>query len=188
MTFIGPDNEEGAEKACDYLFEQMGGKGSVAMLEGKPEADNAGARKAGFEKAAAKHPGIKVVISQSAHWALEEGERVFANMLTAHPETNGLFCANDMMALGAIRAIAAAGKTGDILVASYDNLAEAQKQILEGTVLCTIEQHPAWMGRDGVKSAVEYLEGREVPSEVAIETELITKATLEQTEAAAADQ
>ena len=40
-------------------------------------------------------------------------------MLTGHPEINGLFCANDMMAFGAINAIEGAGKAGKIIVFDY---------------------------------------------------------------------
>jgi ribose transport system substrate-binding protein len=178
VTFIGPDNEAGAEKAARYLAEKLGGKGEVAMLEGIRGVDNAEARKRGFEKAMKDFPGITVVDSQSAKWELEQGETVFANMLTAHPDISGLFCANDMMALGALRAIDAAKKTGQILVASYDNLTAAQEKIRSGDLLCTIEQHPDLMGAWAVKCAVALLEGQEVPPEIAVPTDLITKETL----------
>ncbi len=178
VTFIGPDNEAGAEKAAKYLAEKMGGGGKVAMLEGIQGVDNAEARKRGFEKAMKAAPGITVVDSQSAHWELEQGESVFANMLTAHPDLTGLFCANDMMALGALRAIDAAGKRGKLLVASYDNLAAAQEKIRSGDLLCTIEQHPDLMGAWAVRCAVALLEGKQIPPEIAVPTDLITKETL----------
>jgi len=178
VTFIGPDNEEGAGEAALYLAEKMGGRGTVAMLEGIRGVDNAEARKRGFEKAMKASPGITVVDSQSAHWELEQGESVFANMLTAHPDLTGLFCANDMMALGALRAIDAAGKKGKLLVASYDNLAAAQEKIKSGDLLCTIEQHPDLMGAWAVRCAVALLEGKQIPPEIAVPTDLITKDTL----------
>jgi ribose transport system substrate-binding protein len=180
VTFIGPDNAEGAEKAARHLAETMGGKGNVAMLEGIRGVDNAEARKRGFERAMDDYPDITIVDSQSAKWELEQGETVFANMLTAHPEINGLFCANDMMALGALRAIEAAKKKGAILVAAYDNLEAAQEKIKAGDLLCTIEQHPDLMGAWGVRCAVALLEGYEIPPDVAVPTDLITKEELGQ--------
>jgi len=175
VTFIGPDNEAGAEKAARYLAEKLGGQGKVAMLEGIRGVDNAEARKHGFEKAMTAFSGITVVDSQSARWELEQGETVFANMLTAHPDITGLFCANDMMALGALRAIDAAKLKGKILVASYDNLKAAQDKIKAGDLLCTIEQHPDLMGAWGVRCAVALLEGETIPPEIAVPTDLITK-------------
>ena len=175
VTFIGPDNEAGAEKAARYLAERMGGQGKVAMLEGIRGVDNAEARKRGLEKAMTAFPGIAVVDSQSAHWEMEQGETVFANMLTAHPDITGLFCANDMMALGALRAIDAAKSKGKILVASYDNLKAAQDKIRAGDLLCTIEQHPDLMGAWGVRCAVALLEGKAIPPAIPVPTDLITK-------------
>ena len=178
VTFIGPDNAAGAEKAARHLFETMGGKGKVAMLEGIRGVDNAENRKKGFERALKDFPGIELAEMQSAEWELEKGESVFSTMLTAHADITGLFCANDMMALGAIRAIEAAAKKGKILVAGYDNLAAAQEKLKSGELLCTIEQHPDLMGAYGVRCAVALLEGKEIPSEIAVPTHLITKETL----------
>jgi ribose transport system substrate-binding protein len=148
------------------------------MLEGIRGVDNAEARKRGFEKAMKACPNIKILDSQSANWELEQGETVCANLLTAYPELSGLFCANDMMALGALRAIDAAGKKGKVLVASYDNLAAAQEKIKAGDLLCTIEQHPDLMGAWSVRCAVALLEGKAVPPEIGVPTDLITKETL----------
>jgi ribose transport system substrate-binding protein len=178
VTFIGPDNAEGAQKAAGYLFETMGGTGKVAMLEGIRGVDNAENRKKGFERALKEFPQVTLADSQSASWELEQGDTVFTNMLTAHPDITGLFCANDMMALGAIRAIEAAGKQGKILVAGYDNLAAAQEKLKSGALLCTIEQHPDLMGAYGVRCAVALLEGHDIPPEIAVPTDLVTKETL----------
>ncbi len=178
VTFIGPDNAAGAEKAAGYLLETMGGQGKVAMLEGIRGVDNAENRKKGFERALAGFPQVSLADSQSASWELEQGDTVFTNMLTAHPDIAGLFCANDMMALGAIRAIEAAGKQGQVLVAGYDNLEAAREKIKSGALLCTVEQHPDLMGAYGVRCAVALLEGKDIPSEIAVPTDLITKETL----------
>jgi ribose transport system substrate-binding protein len=179
VTFIGPDNAAGAEKAARHLLETMGGNGKVAMLEGIRGVDNAENRKQGFERALEDFAGVELAETQSAEWELEKGESVFSTMLTAHADITGLFCANDMMALGAIRAIEGAGKKGKILVAGYDNLAAAQEKLKSGELLCTIEQHPDLMGAYGVRCAVALLEGKEIPPEIAVPTDLVTKETLE---------
>jgi ribose transport system substrate-binding protein len=178
VTFIGPDNASGAEKAAAHLLEAMGGKGKVAMLEGIRGVDNAENRKKGFERALGGFPQVELADSQSASWELEQGESVFTNMLTAHSDITGLFCANDMMALGAIRAIEAADKQGQILVAGYDNLEAAQEKLKSGALLCTIEQHPDLMGAYGVRCAVALLEGKEIPPEIAVPTDLVTQEML----------
>jgi ribose transport system substrate-binding protein len=174
-SYVGADNEEGGYMASKYLAEQLGGKGNVAMLEGIPGVDNAEARKRGFLRAMKEYPGITVVASQSAHWKQPEALNVMTDILQAHKDLDGLFCANDMMALGAIEAIAAAGRTGRIRVTSYDNLEAAQKEILGGRLDATIEQHPDLMGEWGVRYAVDLVNGKQIPKEKLVQLDLVTK-------------
>jgi len=175
--YVGVDNEEGGRMAGEYLVKLLNGRGKVAMLEGIRGVDNAQARKRGFLKAI-ENTQIKLVASQSANWAQDQGLDVFANMLQANPDIQGLFCANDMMALGALQAIEQAGKTGKIYVTSYDNLRAAQQAILEGTLHATIEQHPEMMGYEGVVLAYQLLNGQSIPSEKLVQLDLITRDTL----------
>jgi ribose transport system substrate-binding protein len=175
--YIGVDNALGGQMAGEYLVGLLDGKGNVAMLEGIRGVDNAEARKSGFLKSI-KNTEIKLVASQSANWAQDEGLDVFANMLQAFPNINGLFCANDMMALGAMQAIEQAGKTGQIFVASYDNLKAAQQAILANKLHGTIEQHPEIMGFEGIVAAHNLIEGKSIPQEKLVQLGLITKEAL----------
>jgi ribose transport system substrate-binding protein len=179
-AYVGADNQQGGFLAGDKLARMMGREGTVAMLEGIPGVDNAEARKRGFEEAMAQYPGIEIVQSQTARWKQEEALDVMQDILQNHPDLDGLFCANDMMALGAIQAIEDAGKTGALFVASYDNLEAAQQAIMDDKLHITIEQHPDIMGKVGVQYAVRLLEGKELPNtEKFVDLEVITKATLE---------
>jgi ribose transport system substrate-binding protein len=176
--YVGVNNEVGGKMAGDYLVQLMGGRGKAAMLEGIRGVNNAEARKRGFLMAI-ENSEIELVASQSANWAQDQGLDVFTNMLQANPEIQGLFCANDMMALGAIQAIEQAGKAGKIFVTSYDNLKAAQESILQGRLQATIEQHPEKMGYEGVVLAWDLLNGKPIPEEKLIKLDLVTKEKLQ---------
>jgi len=171
--FIGSDNALGASLAVHDLVAAMGGVGEAAILEGIPGVINAELRKKGAMRIFDAEPQIKVVASTTAEWETEKGYSVFTNILTAHPNIKGLFAANDNMALGAIRAIDAAGKSGQIAVTSYDNLQPAQEAILGGKIISTIEQHPELMGAYGVRAAKDHLDGKEVPDTIPTPLEVI---------------
>ena len=79
-------------------------------------------------------------------------------MLAAHPEIQGVFCANDKMAVGALKAIKEAGKSG-ITVIGYDNIADVKPALEAGEMAATIEQHPDLMGKYGVRAEVGILDG-----------------------------
>jgi ribose transport system substrate-binding protein len=174
VSYVGADNEEGGRLAGEHLCELLGGEGKVAMLEGRRGVDNAEARRRGFEAACAEYPGIEIVASEPADWELQIAQDKFAGIMNAYPDIDGLFCANDNMALGAIAAMREMGKTDDIVVVSYDNIEAAQEAIRAGELAATIEQNPDDMGAEAVRTAVAHLEGEEVESEILVPLEVIT--------------
>jgi ribose transport system substrate-binding protein len=178
-TFIGPDNFEGAKKvgayACDIVKSKLGaGKtGKVLILRGIDGVENAEARRAGFE-AAVKEAGLVVAGSQSANWQTEDAQKVTAAMLAAAPEVHAILCANDKMALGAIAAVKARGKTREILIVGYDNIDLARKAMGRNEMHATVEQNPAMMGALGVECALKALNGEALPEVTPVPTQLIT--------------
>ncbi len=180
-AFIGPDNVEGARKSAGAMIEKIGGEGEVAMLEGIRGVDNAEARKKGFQLAVESANGkVKVVAMDSGEWMTEPAQKKMEAILNSHPNLKGVFCANDMMALGVIQAIASAGKTGQIVVSAYDNLEPARQAIKAGSLYATVEQHPDRMGELGVETALKVIRGETVPPVVPVPTDLITTANLTQ--------
>ncbi len=97
------------------------------------------------------------------------------NILQANPDLNGVFCANDMMAFGAIQAIDGVGKSGKIIVTAYDALDQAKVYIKEGKMASTVDQKPDDQGYYGVKYAVDLINKKEVPMEYMVKLENITK-------------
>jgi ribose transport system substrate-binding protein len=172
-TFIGSDNYEGGRLAGEFMVQRMGGHARLAILEGIPGHETGDARLRGFRAALQGSPGMEIVASQPANWERDQGYNVFQNILQAHPEVNALFSANDLMALGAVEAIAAAGKTGQITVVGFDALAEARAAVQKGTMAGTVAQDPAQMGRVGVEWAARLLKGETPPADIAVPIRLV---------------
>lgn len=173
VTFIGSDNHEGGKIAGQFAVERLGGQGRVAVLEGIAGHETGDARVRGFREALQGHPGITVVASQPANWERDQGYTVFQNILQANPTVNALFAANDLMALGAVEAIAAAGKTGKVTVIGFDAQDEARAAVKAGKMAATIAQNPALMGRTAVERAVALLKGESVPADIGVSIELV---------------
>jgi ribose transport system substrate-binding protein len=174
-SFIGSDNYEGGRMAGDYLAKATGGKARVAVLEGIPGHETGDSRLRGFRDAIQPHPGMTIVASQPANWERDQGFTVFQNMLQAHADIDALFACSDLMALGAIEAIAAAGRTGRIRVVGFDALDDARRAIDAGTMEASVAQSPRDMGRIAVESAAKVLRGEPVPSDQRVPLALVTK-------------
>ncbi len=171
-TFIGSDNYMGGQIAAQYVIDKLQGKGNVAVIEGISGHETSDARCGGFIDEINK-TAINIVSSQTAQWERNKGFDVFQNMLTAHPEIEAVFAANDLMALGAVEAIDQAGKTGDIMVIGFDAQDDAIKAIKEGTMVGTVAQYPSEMGRIAVESALKLLAGETIPESIPTKVELI---------------
>ena len=174
-TYIGSDNYEGGKMAGRYLLDATGGRARVAVLEGIPGHETCDQRLRGFRDAVKDARGIKVVASQTANWERDQGFTVFQHMLEAHPDIDAVFACNDMMALGAVEAIAAARKTGRIKVVGYDAVEDARKAIAEGAILASVAQFPSEMGRVAVESAQKILRGQTLPPEQPVRIDLVTR-------------
>jgi ribose transport system substrate-binding protein len=163
LAFVGPDNRAGA----------LGPGGKVVILEGNPGADNAIQRKLGFDDAV-KEGKLDLVDSRTAHWETEEANTVFSNMLTAHPDIQGVMAANDSMALGVIKAIDAAGKSGKIKVVGFDNIPAVQPLLKEGKMLATIDQFGSQMAANGIDYAMKALKGEKIEGWIKTPIKLVT--------------
>jgi ribose transport system substrate-binding protein len=174
-SFIGSDNYEGGRLAGEYLAKSTGGKARVAVLEGIPGHETGDSRLRGFREALQQHPGMTIMASQPANWERDLGFTVFQNMLQAHRDIDALFACSDLMALGAVEAIAAAGRSGSIRVIGFDALDDARKMIEAGRMDASVAQSPRDMGRIAVESAGRLLRGEAVAAEQKVPIALVTK-------------
>jgi ribose transport system substrate-binding protein len=172
VPFISVDNREGAKLAAAVLIKGLRVPAKVLLLEGIRGAANAEERKKGAMEAMNAAPGITVVASETANWKIDEAREVTAKILQRNPDIKGIYCANDMMALGAIRALQEAG-TKKVRVGGFDALPQAMDAIAAGTLFVTVDQAPADQGRLGVEYAVKLLAGESVPAETILPVRII---------------
>jgi ribose transport system substrate-binding protein len=173
LAFVGPDNRTGAKMSGAVLAKALGPGGKVVILEGNPGADNAIQRKLGFDDAV-KEGQLNLLDSRTAHWETEEANTVFSNMLTAHPDIQGVMAANDSMALGVVKAIDAAGKSGQIKVVGFDNIAAVQPLLKEGKMIATIDQFGSQMAANGTDYAIKALQGEKLQGWIKTPIKLVT--------------
>jgi len=177
IPFVGPDNRKGARLAGEYLASKLRPGDKVAIIEGIPNAFNGIQRKLGFEDAM-KAGGMSIVSSQSGYWETAKAEPIVSALITEYADLKAVLCANDSMALGAIAAIKAGGKSDDILVIGFDNISAVKRLLKEGKILCTVDQHADKLALYGIEYALEMLKGKGAPSDKETPVELITVETL----------
>ena len=178
VPFVGPDNRKGARLVGEYLAKQLKAGDQVGIIEGVSTTTNAQARTAGF-KDAMEAAQIKVVSLQSGDWEIDKGNKVAASILSEYPDVKALLAGNDSMAVGAVSAVRAAGKAGQVQVVGYDNINAIKPMLKDGRVLATADQFAAKQAVFGIETALKIIKGEKVDSGAngVIETpvELVTK-------------
>jgi len=174
VPFVGPDNRAGARKVGEELAKQLQAGDNVAIIEGIPTAFNGQQRRLGFEDAM-KAAGVNIVSVQSGRWEMETANNVAAAMLNEHGDLKAILCANDNMALGAVSAIQAAGKTGKVLVVGFDNISAMHPLLKDGQVLATADQHGDRLAVFGIEAALKILKGEAPPADQTTAVDLVTK-------------
>jgi len=177
LAFFGPDNRAGAKLAGDALAKALGAGGKVVILEGNPEADNAQQRKKGFDDSIADGK-LQLLDSKTAHWETEEANTLMTNFLTQYHDIQGVMAANDSMALGVVKALDSAGKSGTIKVVGFDNIPAVQPLIKGGKMLATVEQYGAKMAAMGIDYGLRQLAGEKFTGWVKTDVKLITATDL----------
>ena len=154
VPFVGPNNRQGAREVGDYLAKTLKAGDQVGIIEGVSTTTNAQMRTAGF-KDAMSAAGMKVVSVQSGDWEIDGGNKVASGMLSEYPEIKAILAGNDSMAIGAVSAIRAAGKTGKVQVVGYDNINAIKPMLDDGRVLATADQAAAQQAVFGIETALK---------------------------------
>jgi ribose transport system substrate-binding protein len=165
----GTDNFKGGEIAAAYMAEQMDGRGKIALID----APYALPRVKGFRKTLEGYPGCSIAFSAPGMWTRESGARIMREALAAYSDIAAVYAANDLMALGALDAIAEAGR-GDILIVGFDGYPQVFAAISKGVMTATIDQRPFTVGGLSVEMAVKILRGESVPPVALIDPVLVT--------------
>jgi ribose transport system substrate-binding protein len=177
VPFVGPDNRKGARLVGDAVAAKLTRGDGVAIIEGAPNAFNGVQRKLGFDDAI-RAAGLTLVSSQTGNWEAAMANQVAAALLSEYPNLKALLCANDSMALGAVAAVRAAGREGQVLVAGFDNISAVQQLVREGRMVATADQHGDQLAVYGIEYAREMLAKKAAPSDRETPVDLITAAGL----------
>lgn len=177
VSHIASDNRAGGRLAAEYLAEQIGGAGPVAIID-QPYIQSVQERVAGFEEGLKRFPAIKIVAQLNGDGVRDKAANATEDVLQAHPDVKGIFAINDDSALGALSVLEARGRN-DIVLVGYDATEEAQAAIRRGSALrADVVQNPYLMGRTTIETIAKYFRGEAVPPFIPIPVGLLDRRTL----------
>jgi len=172
--WVGSDFELEGKKVCEWLHQYTLAKGiapedlHIVDLQGTLGSTAQLGRSRGLNEAALEH-GWDIVALKDADFTQEKGREVMAQLLREYHNINVVYCENDNEAIGAIKAIEAAGlkagadiENGEIMVLSFDGInEEALSYMAQGKIACIGECNPHHGPR--VEALIQSIEDGGIP-------------------------
>ncbi|MDQ4021920.1 MAG: ABC transporter substrate-binding protein [Actinomycetota bacterium] len=165
VPVFATDNVAAARQAAGLLAEALGpGDHQVAFIPFQPGTVTNDQRTMGFKEGLAKHPNLKLVAEQSSNSDPITALSVTENILTANPDLDGIFAANEPGVVGATNALNQAGKVGKIKVIGWDASPDEIAGVRSGAITTLVVQNPFQMGFDSVNAMVKTVRTGQVAS------------------------
>lgn len=179
VSFVISNNFAGAygvgQALAAALKEKGWQDGAVGIIAISQVRKNGQARTAGFRKAM-QEAGItkEAGLQQMQTYTADETFRFVQDMLTANPTMRGLWVQTDQPTLGALRAVRAARRNGDLLIAAFDGTPELIQLVKKDDVVATGAQQPYLMGQQAGEALLAHLAGKDVPKETTVPILVVT--------------
>ncbi|PWJ48776.1 sugar ABC transporter substrate-binding protein [Faecalicatena contorta] len=135
------DNVANGKATAEALFDSMGGKGKIFVIEGMLGNTASNSRVEGLEKALEEYPDIEVAHQDTGNWATNEALTLVETWLNDTPDVGGIWCANDNMATGALQALDAKGLKGKVGVTGIDANPDIVEGVKDGSVIATVSSN-----------------------------------------------
>lgn len=167
MTFVATNNYEAGQLAARKLASLLGNRGKVAVVMHAPGSYSTMERERGFDDVMAKEfPDIRVVARQFGMSDRAKSVAAAENILTAHPDLDGIFASTEPSSSGASLALKARGLGGKVKFVAFDTSDAMIEDIKSGVIHATVVQDPFRIGYEAVKTLVDKLHGKNPPKRI----------------------
>jgi ribose transport system substrate-binding protein len=173
LSYVGTDNRLGGKLAGEYMIKALDGNGRIAIIRGIPGVQTHEDRVGGFVEAIKTAPDIEIAVLQPANSERDLALTVMENILTSHPNLDGVFITSDQMALGALEAVDAHHLSGKLVIVGFDAGQEAIKAVSNGRLTAVVAQDPYNMGKQSFLAALQAAKGMPIDKRIDTGTMLI---------------
>lgn len=161
VSYIGVSNEAAAKAGGEYVAEKLGGSGNVVILAGVQGDTTSEDRIKGWTEGL-EAGGCKVLDMQYTDAVADKAVLVLEGLMQQYPDQiDAVVCHSDDVAMGAVNAISAAGKSDQILVCGFGGISGAQP-VKDGMLTATVDIGPYEMGYNCVARALDAVNGKEI--------------------------
>ncbi len=175
--YVAHQSVDGVKQGYDIavsMFKQFKtpGKGKILALQGMLGNNSAVERYEGLQQALKEYPDVELLDMQVADWNAQKALTITETWLSKYSDIDGIWCANDGMALGVIQALKAKSLNGTVKTCGVDGVSEAIAAIEAGDMVCTVANNGYLQGGYGAAYAYAAYSGKIDPTTLPAEKRL----------------
>jgi ribose transport system substrate-binding protein len=183
VSYVATDNRAGGVQAAERMATRLTGRGTVAILGVKKGSVSTDEREQGFaDTLAQRFPDITVVQWLYGEASATRSLSVAEDILTAHPDVQGIFASNETSTVGAVRALRQRQRQGAVVLIGFDATPDLLKEVREGAIDALVLQDPYRMGYDGVRTILDARAGRTPARRIDTGVALLTRESIDRPE------
>jgi ribose transport system substrate-binding protein len=162
QAFLSTDNQAAGELMAQTMIDSIGTEGQIAIMSYVPGVGSEIGRVGGFTDYIEANSDIEIVNTLYSQSQMATALNQTTDILSAYPELDGIFGANEPTAVGMGRAIVQAGRQGSLTALGFDGNEDLQQFVRDGVLEAIAVQGSFQMGELGVQAVADLLAGEEV--------------------------
>ena len=184
LTFLATNNYEAGQMGARELARLLRNHGQIGIVMHAPGSASTMDRERGFEEAIQRDfPEIRIVARQYGLSDRSKAMTAAENILTAHPDLDGMFASSEPSSVGTALALKSRGLAGKVRFVAFDASDSMIEDLKGGAIDAMVVQDPFKMGFEAVKTLVDKLNGAPPPPKrIDLPARVIRKSDLDQPE------
>ena len=173
VSYVGSADDRLAADIARYLVEHLQGRGRIVVVTGPVDSVTSIERVRAFDAVLADQPGIEVLAHCDGAYQREPARAAFAAVLANHAGIDAVLCANDIMAIGVLDALQAAGRHAAVV--GVNAIPQAIEAIARGDMLATADFNAMAMCALATECAIRHHRGDTVPAEIELPVAIVDR-------------
>lgn len=171
ICHVGSDDVRLTREVASRVLSRLAPGGVVGVVAGHPDSITTPKRNEGFRQALARFPSLRLAETVTGMFQAAPAREAVLGLLDREPRLDALLVANDLMAMGALQALAERGRSA--LVASVNGTPEAVRAIRDGKLAASASFNTLWFGALAAEAALRHLRGEPVPQRIDLAADII---------------
>lgn len=163
---INTDQMEWGKQAGEWMVKQLGGKGNIIVMNGPAGISVSDDRRKGAEPVLKAHPGIKILTETNTEYNVAPAQEAITNLLFNNQEIDGVLSLGGALSAGAMLAMDKQGR--NLVPMTGENYGQFLQLWKDKGLKGWATMQPNWLGALAAYTAVEALQGKDVPAYVKV--------------------